>query len=100
MWLIREDQYRGVKLQEGEQWYPRELDLGEEEGIPVRTITHGAVLTNIRCPSHDYVKTIALGLRETWHLTDQGISDYLLRTEGVSGNVERAELLHLLSSLG
>lgn len=48
MWKITEGQYGEVKEQEGPSWYGKEILLGQEDGIPIYTITNEAVLKNSR----------------------------------------------------
>lgn len=99
MWKITEGQYDEVKAQEGDSWYGKEMQLGEEDEIPIYTITNDVVLTNIRCPSDAYIKTIALGLRETYGFTDKAIVDYLLGKTGIEGILKEDEVLNMLTSL-
>lgn len=99
MWKITEGQYGEVKVQEGVGWYNKEMQLGENDGIPVFTITHGRVLTNVVCPSDSYIKTIALGLRETYGFTVKETVDYLLDKTGIQGIIEKHGLIEIVGSL-
>jgi hypothetical protein len=76
MWLITRDQYAEVREQEG-SWYSKEIELGKNDGIPVYTITHAVELANILPPSQAYMKTIALGLKETCGWNNEAVADYL-----------------------
>jgi hypothetical protein len=98
MWKITEGQYGEVKLQEGSGWYNKEISLGEDDGIPILTITHDPVLTNIAPPSDTYIKTIAFGFRETYRFTVEQIVDYLLGKPGVQGRIEKDRLIRIVVS--
>ena len=89
MWRITEDQYREVKQQEGVGWYNKEICLGDEDGIPIFTITHDPVLTNIVRPSDTYIRNIASGLRETYGFTVKQTVDYLLDKAGIRNGIEK-----------
>jgi hypothetical protein len=88
-----------VKEQEGGNWYGKEMLLGEEDGIPIYTITNDAVLTNIIRPSDAYIKTIALGLTESYGFTNEEIVDYLLDKTGIKGILQEDEMLKIVTSL-
>lgn len=92
------NQYDEVKQQEGDSWYGKEMRLGEEDGIPIYTITNNAVLPNIIRPSDAYIKTIALGLTETYCFTDKEIVDYLLDKKGIKAILQKDELLKIVTS--
>ncbi len=84
-WKITRAQYEEIREQEGRGLYDLELKVGAIEGIPVYTITHSTLLPRILPPSTAYLKTIAEGLKETFHLRAEEIADYLLGKEGVKG---------------
>ena len=98
MWKITKAQYSEVKAQEG-GWYNREIEIGETDGLPMVTITHNAVLTNLLCPSDAYIKTIALGLKQTCGLTKEEIVDYLLDKPGINGSMGREMVAKIVMSL-
>ena len=83
MWKITCEQYEEVRDQEGKSWYNHEIYLGEEGGISIRTITNKIALTNILQPSDTYIKTVALGLKETFGFGDDAIAAYLTEKEGL-----------------
>jgi hypothetical protein len=86
MWRITEGQYAEVKRQEG-SWYNKQISLGKEEGIPVLP------------PSEAYLKTIALGLRETCKRDNEAIADYLAGKKGIKGLLSKDEILRVLAAL-
>ena len=91
------EQYEEVRNQEGCCWYNFEISLGEENGTPIYTITNKNYLGNIIPPSETYLKTIALGLKETYILSVDGIADYLLQTDGIKGDFTKDKLIKVLS---
>jgi hypothetical protein len=100
MWKIAKGQYDEVKTQEGSRWYGKEMQLGEENGIPMYTITNDAVIDNIIPPSEAYIKTIALGLTETYGFTNEEIVGYLLDKTGIKGILQKDEMLRIVTSKG
>jgi len=99
MWKITKDQYIEVKKQEGSGWYNEEIEIGKEGGIPIYTITNKVDLANVLPPSEAYLKTIALGLRETYKLDNEEIADYLIEKKGIKANLTKDEILRILTSL-
>ena len=99
MWKLTTQQYQEVRSQEGCSWYNREIVLGHDCGIPIYTITNGAVLTNVLCPSDAYIKTIVLGLRETYNLTDKDIAQYLMDKDGIRGTPQANTVPSIVASV-
>ena len=83
MWKITCEQYEKVRDKEGRCWYDHKMYLGEEGGTPIYTITNKLHLTNILQPSDTYIKTVALGLKETFYFGDDTIAAYLIEKEGL-----------------
>jgi len=98
MWKITTEQYEEVKRQEGRGWYNKEISLGTHDDIPIYTITNGVILGNIISPSEAYVKTIALGLRETCGCCDEQIFDYLIKVPGIQFQLQAFK--QMLASIG
>lgn len=96
MWKITGEQYEEVKEQEGASWYDKPIDLGEDNGIPIYTITNKALLSNILLPSGNYLKTIALGLKETYGYNDNAIADYLIKKKGIRGLLTKDRILQIV----
>ncbi len=65
-----------IKKQEGQAWYNVELDLGERNGLIIKTIT-GCWKTEINKPSDNYLDVIRYGLKETTGWSDGEIEKYL-----------------------
>lgn len=99
MWKITREQYEEVKTQEGSSWYDYEIPLGDEDGIPVYTITNKNNLNNILQPSEAYLKTIALGLNETYKFDNEEVANYLIKKIGIKGKLTKDEILGFLASL-
>lgn len=77
LWKITKEQYLEVCEQEGnsKKWYGKELYLGkDEENIPIITITNGKDLPPNE-PSEEYIRTVIVGLRETYSLINHAITD-------------------------
>lgn len=99
MWKITREQYEEVRDQEGRYWYGKEIPLGEDGGVPIYTITNQTVLSNIICPSDAYIKTIALGLKETYKFNEEQIADYLITKEGIKDSLKKDNLIKIIISL-
>jgi hypothetical protein len=99
MWKITREQYEEVRDQEGRSWYGKEIPLGEDSGVPIYTITNYAILSNIICPSDAYIKTIALGLKETYNFNYEEIVDYLIEKKGIRGSLQKEVMLKIMASL-
>lgn len=98
MWKIRYAQFVEVWKQEGNsvRWYGKKIFLGEdEENIPIYTITNAAIL-KFDQPSKGYLKTMALGLKETYNLTDEEIAEYLVYKSGIKENFAKDELMDII----
>lgn len=97
MWKITTAQYAEVRRQEGRTWYDKEISLGTECGSPILTITNQSLIGNILCPSDTYLKTIALGIRESYHLSDAAIADYLFDKAGIKGTLQKSDILRKIA---
>ena len=76
MWKITKDQHEEVKEQEGQPLYDHEICIGEDNGIPIYTITNKRRLNNNIPPNKRYLKTIALGLKETYNMDNEEFSKF------------------------
>ena len=98
MWKITIEQYKHIRNEEG-PWYGKEIPLGENSGVPIYTITNESVLSNTICPADTYLKTIALGLKETYKFNEQEIADYLIDKEGIKDCLKKDNLMKIIGSL-
>jgi hypothetical protein len=114
MYLITEDQFNDVVLQENSKavdgtrilppfeqlkceketllpeagWYARLLLVGKRDEYPIFTFTNARDDLKPSPPSEAYVKVIVAGIKETYPLmTDEHICEYLLRTDGIRGAI-------------
>jgi len=99
IWRISREQYRDVRVQEGLVWYDNEIELGQADGIPIFTVSHACRLGRVVAPSRAYLKTIAVGLRETAGLSSKKIAEYLLDKVGIKGRIPRSEIEEILADL-
>jgi hypothetical protein len=99
MWRIKRAQYEEVRRQEGLAWYDTSVDLGQADGIPIVAVSHAGRLDNILAPSIAYLKTMALGLKETAGLGDDEIAAYFLDKTGIAGRMRKDEILAILADL-
>lgn len=97
MWKITKEQYEEIKIQEG-PWYNHEIMLGEEDDVLIYTITNKDPLINIIPPSDAYLKTMALGLKETYNLSNERIAESLMEKEGIKGNFTMDKLICIYGS--
>jgi len=98
MWKITKEQYEQIRNQEGRSWYNHEILLGKENGLQILTITNAAILTPYKRPSNGYLKTIALGLKETDNWSNEKIFHYLKGKGGVKDHIEENELIKIIES--
>ena len=98
MWKITNEQYEQIRDQEGCSWYNHEISLGEENGFPILTITNAAILTPYKRPSTGYLKTIALGLKETDNWSNEKILQCLKGKEGINCQIDEDELIEIIGS--
>lgn len=69
------------------------LNIGSQGGYPVLTFTTARTRLETNAPAESYVKTIASGLKETYpRMSIAEISDYLLKAEGVRGNIDARQV--------
>ena len=97
MWKITKDQHEEVKKQEGQSWYDHEICIGEDNGILIYTITNKRKLNNIP-PNERYLKTVALGLKETYNMDNEEISEYLIGKNAIKGNFTKDNLIGIVES--
>jgi hypothetical protein len=79
MWKITAEQFECVWKQEGKGWYNEYMPLGQHaDGTPIVTITSRELL-DVNKPSEQYIRTVTLGLKETYNLDDAHIVEYLAK---------------------
>ncbi|MEM2145952.1 MAG: hypothetical protein QW279_11365, partial [Candidatus Jordarchaeaceae archaeon] len=98
VWKITCEQYEEVRVQEGKDCYNYEIYLGEEDDVPIRIITSENILTPYNKPSDGYIKTITLGLKETYNFSDEEIGKYLITKSGIKENFTHGDLLSVIGS--
>lgn len=79
-YLITLEQLEEIHIQEGpsERWYNKLVDLGSEDGIPIKTITHYPSDLEENMPSNSYLEVIRKGVQEAYpNLTKVDIEVYL-----------------------
>lgn len=102
-WLLDLGQWEALHAQEngpaGDR-YPVLLELGEHEGVPVRTFTGPARLDLAACtrPAPAYLRTIATGLHEAHGLDPAEVAAYLRGCPGLAECWTEADLLDVLSA--
>lgn len=98
MWKITRKQFSDVWAQEGKGWYDRKLLLGTgDDGMPIITITCGSESPS-STPSANYLKTMVMGLGETYQLSDEAILQYLIEKPGIRHNMTKTGLLEIIRS--
>jgi len=99
LWKITEEQYEEVWGQESKSWYGKPIKLGKIDDCPVWTITHEMPVTRIVRPSVPYLKTIIVGLKETFQMNDREIAEYLVEKRGVEGYYSLEEMAEIASAV-
>lgn len=86
MYLITEEQFEQVHIQEGTgwNWYGELLELGEADGYKIRTFTNAGIRPANE-PSQLYLQAMVDGLKESYpQMDDAAIQDYYLDYLGES----------------
>jgi hypothetical protein len=77
MYLITEEKFKEINIQEGPGWYDLIINLGTLNGVPIKTFTHSRMFTR-NLPSQEYLQVVEEGIRETYpNLSKDEISNYL-----------------------
>lgn len=97
MWKITQEQFLEIWKQEGKSWYNKKLGLGQDDGIPIFTITSSDEL-EFHKPSDKYLETIVIGLKETFYHDNETILKYLMEKPGIKNNFTRDKLMEIISS--
>jgi hypothetical protein len=98
MWKITKEQYEQIRDQERRSWYNHEIQLGKEDNFPIYTITSDTILTQYNQPSEGYIKTIALGLKETGNWNNEKIFQYLKEKAGIKSQIDKDKLFKIIKS--
>jgi hypothetical protein len=82
-------------------WYGKIIFLGIEAGLPVFTLTAHWDLdaSEVRLPSSNYLQHIIKGIRQTYHISDQLILEYLTQKPGINAQIARNDLLNIIQQL-
>jgi len=75
------------------------LYLGEEDDYPIFTFTSHFDETEFKRPDILYLATIGAGVKETFGMTIEEVTDYFMGLDGVKQNYEKQDLLNQLSEL-
>jgi len=97
MWKITSNQFLEIWRQEGPRWYNVALYLGQNDNVPIITITNNSKFKHTK-PSGNYLKTIVEGLRETHRMEFKETLNYLIKTLGIKNNLKKEELGELINS--
>jgi len=76
LWKISESQFNDIHEQEGKRWYHKTLELGEMDGLKIRTFT-GCWMNKLNEPSSKYLDIIKKGLKECTPWKEDEIETYL-----------------------
>ena len=77
----------------GNGYYGRLLHIGDQAEGPIFTFTTARQDLAPNAPSESYIKTIVVGLKETYpEMKDHDICQYLLTAEGLRGVIPAAQL--------
>lgn len=80
-YLITKEQFNSLHKQEGKSdaWYNQIVDLGSEDGIPIRTITHSPNNLGNNIPHTKYLDVIKKGIQDTYpEIEESQIDAYLM----------------------
>ena len=81
LYLVTEEQLEQIHVLEGNgpNWYNKMVQIGFEEGLPIKTITHTPRYIDAVSPSQKYLDKIKQGMIETYPLlSEKEIDAYLL----------------------
>jgi hypothetical protein len=68
-------------------WYGQIMYLGMEDEHPIFTFTNSNIIEPTK-PSVNYLKTIITGMKESYQLNNDEISNYLLSKKGIKDNFD------------
>ncbi|KLU64436.1 gamma-glutamylcyclotransferase family protein YtfP [Desulfosporosinus acididurans] len=80
-YLITWEQFERIHELEGkgDSWYNETIELGSEDGIPIKTITHSPRDHKYNLPGTAYIEVIKKGLKDTYpEMTEVEIDAYLI----------------------
>lgn len=66
MYLITQEQINDIQVQEGKNWYNKMIQVGEDNGIPIKTLTHTPRYSEDVFPDLAYLEVIQRGLEEAY----------------------------------
>ena len=76
----------------------RPLYLGEDEDVPIFTLTSEVDLQTFTKPGVTYLQTIAQGIHQSHGMSHAEIVSYFISKNGVSENYTTEQLLSLIKS--
>ena len=76
------------------------LYLGDEEGYPIFTFTSHFDETEYVKPDILYLATIGAGVKNTFNMTSEQVTDYFMGLDGIKQNYYRNDLLKQLKEFG
>jgi hypothetical protein len=100
LWKVTWEQFREIWEKEGKTKHDIILHLRKHpDHCDIATFTSSRKLDPTR-PSDGYIRTIVLGLRETFVFSDRQTTDYLLGLEGIKGVIPATKLEAVVRSAG
>ncbi len=95
MWKISEEQFEGVRHQEGRSLYNKVIELGEsEDGCRIVNLTRRKTFIPNK-PSVQYLCTIAWRLKETFGMNNGEIKGYLKEMPGIKDTYSEEQLISI-----
>ena len=81
-------------------WYSRIIYLGDEKGHPIFTFTSGWDDSEIilRPPGEKYLRTIIKGIKETYNMVNEEITQYLIALPGIKGFISEQDIDTIVTS--
>lgn len=73
--------------------------LGMKDDFPIFTLTAKDKVQEPNKPSKSYLKTIIMGIKETYQLIDEEIGDYFISKSGIAGNYTKEELIRIITKV-
>lgn len=90
---------KGSLVCKEKSWYGNIIYLGNKRDYPIFTFTNSEDLECTNKPSKNYLKTIIIGINETYDLTREEVIDYLSSKKGIEKNYSYKELIEIIESI-
>lgn len=90
--------FNGSLVWKEHSFYGNIIYLGDKDDLPIFTISNENNIEQFNMPSKLYLKTIMIGIRETYDLSSKEIANYFLSKLGIQGNYKIRDVMELIEN--